>query len=382
MAGFGTSWGLCHPAHDYRKARTTPLDWPAYKWPSVTELAADQEAALAGQDAQGVDLTRVPDGLRKWAKDETVLGAETLINGRAALKGDSGLWCVDGRIWIPAARLDLHARLCVVAHAGSACHRGRDAAYADLRVVVLLAPTAPLGSRLRRALHPLPRDDTVGPPDRAPARGDTARDGQILMFDFVLVVGRRKEKKAPQPTPAVNAVKAVKAKAKAAASNTKTKATKTKVNKAAAAHEQSYTHCAPSHFPAPPPLATLAAIACFGTYLALSVRDSMLPSLLCRSCSRSSCVGLRRSSTSTCSSRPAAAREPRYFYMSMAASSPSRRVLRSRYRRWLSSPRRHAGRQAGGLAGRQAGRQAEGRAEGRAQHSSGGRVQAAWQAAS
>ncbi len=62
-----------------------------------------------------------------------MLGAETLINGRAAHKGDIGLWCVDGRIWIPAARLDLHARLCVAAHAGSACHRGRDATYADLR---------------------------------------------------------------------------------------------------------------------------------------------------------------------------------------------------------------------------------------------------------
>jgi hypothetical protein len=26
-------------------------------------------------------------------------------------------------MWIPAARLDLHARLCVAAHAGAACHR-------------------------------------------------------------------------------------------------------------------------------------------------------------------------------------------------------------------------------------------------------------------
>jgi hypothetical protein len=97
--------------YDYRKARVTPLDWPAYKWPSVTELATAQETALAGQDAQGVDLTQVPDELRKWVKDDIVLGAQTLVNGRAAHKGDNGLWCVDGRIWIPAARLDLHARL-------------------------------------------------------------------------------------------------------------------------------------------------------------------------------------------------------------------------------------------------------------------------------
>ncbi len=60
------------------------------------------------------------------------------------------------------------------------------------------------------------------------------------MFDLVHVAGL--DRKAHQPIPAVNAVKAVKAvkakaKAKAAVSNAKTKATKTKVNKAAAAHE-------------------------------------------------------------------------------------------------------------------------------------------------
>jgi hypothetical protein len=65
---------------EYRKARVTPLDWPAYKWPAVAELAAAQEAALAGQDAHGVDLTQVPEELRKWAKDDIVLvlGSETL----------------------------------------------------------------------------------------------------------------------------------------------------------------------------------------------------------------------------------------------------------------------------------------------------------------
>ena len=26
--------------YDYRKARVTLLDWPAYKWPSAAELAA------------------------------------------------------------------------------------------------------------------------------------------------------------------------------------------------------------------------------------------------------------------------------------------------------------------------------------------------------
>ncbi len=126
--------------YDYRKARVTPLDWPAYKWPSVTELAAAQRAALDGQGAVDANLTQVPDELHKWAKDDIMFETEqgsgaliTLINGRKASLGDNDLWRVDNRIWIPAARLDLHARLCVAAHAGAACHRGREATYADLR---------------------------------------------------------------------------------------------------------------------------------------------------------------------------------------------------------------------------------------------------------
>jgi hypothetical protein len=80
---------------------------------------------------QGVDLTQVPDELRKWAKDDFVLGAATLINGHAAHKGDNSL--VRGRPDLDTgARLDLHARLCVAAPAGT-CHRGRDATSADLR---------------------------------------------------------------------------------------------------------------------------------------------------------------------------------------------------------------------------------------------------------
>ncbi len=61
--------------YDYRKARVTPLDWPAYKWPSVTELAAAQKAALDGQDVKDVDLAQVPSELHKWAKDNIVFEA-------------------------------------------------------------------------------------------------------------------------------------------------------------------------------------------------------------------------------------------------------------------------------------------------------------------
>jgi hypothetical protein len=49
--------------------------------------------------------------------DDIVRDADPLIdpriNGQPASKGGNGLWCVDGRIWIPASHLDLHARLCV-----------------------------------------------------------------------------------------------------------------------------------------------------------------------------------------------------------------------------------------------------------------------------
>jgi hypothetical protein len=46
----------------------TPLDWPAYKWPSVAELAAAQKAALDGQDAGGVgaDARRRAGALSEW----------------------------------------------------------------------------------------------------------------------------------------------------------------------------------------------------------------------------------------------------------------------------------------------------------------------------
>jgi hypothetical protein len=85
------------------------------------------------EDAPGVDLAQVPDNLRKYAKDEIAPGTQPTINGRATAKDDNGLIRVDGRIWVPAQRLDLHSRLCVAAHAGSACHRGRDATYVDLK---------------------------------------------------------------------------------------------------------------------------------------------------------------------------------------------------------------------------------------------------------
>jgi hypothetical protein len=83
----------------------------------------------------------------------------------------------------------------------------------------------------------LPRDDAAGP-DRAPARGDTARDGAGPDPDVRLRARRRAGREGTASDPAVNAVKA---KAKASASKAKTKATKTKVKKAAAADEQSYT---------------------------------------------------------------------------------------------------------------------------------------------
>jgi hypothetical protein len=36
--------------YDYRKARVTPLDWPAYKWPSIPDLAPN--AALVPEAAR------------------------------------------------------------------------------------------------------------------------------------------------------------------------------------------------------------------------------------------------------------------------------------------------------------------------------------------
>jgi hypothetical protein len=57
--------------YDYRKARVTPLDWPAYKWTSIPELVEAQQAALDGKDAPGVDSAQVPDNLRKYAKERT-----------------------------------------------------------------------------------------------------------------------------------------------------------------------------------------------------------------------------------------------------------------------------------------------------------------------
>jgi hypothetical protein len=35
--------------YDYRKARVTPLDWPAYKWPSIPELVEAQQASDLGR---------------------------------------------------------------------------------------------------------------------------------------------------------------------------------------------------------------------------------------------------------------------------------------------------------------------------------------------
>jgi hypothetical protein len=64
------------------------------------------------------------------------------------------LWRVDDRIWIPAARLDLHVRLCVAAHAGAACHRGREASQNDFNGQQhgLLACSTPARAGLRQQL--------------------------------------------------------------------------------------------------------------------------------------------------------------------------------------------------------------------------------------
>jgi hypothetical protein len=209
--------------YDYQKARVTPLDWPAYKWPSTQELVEAQQAALDGKDTPGVDLEQVPDNLRKYAEDNIAPGTQPVINGRATTKDNNGLIRVDGRVWVPARRLDLHAKLCVAAHAGAACHRGRDATYADLKSwfywrrqrdwvagfvarCVHCRATAPQGQIAR------PLASTL----------QATAPGQILMFDFVHVAGV--ERKPTAPT--VNAT-AGKSKAKAS----KPKASKPKTGK-------------------------------------------------------------------------------------------------------------------------------------------------------
>jgi hypothetical protein len=90
--------------YDYQKARVTPLDWPACKWPSIPELVEAQQAALDGKDAPGVDLEQVPDNLRKYAKDDIAPRTQPVINGRATTKDNNGLIRVDNRIWVPAQR--------------------------------------------------------------------------------------------------------------------------------------------------------------------------------------------------------------------------------------------------------------------------------------
>ncbi len=101
------------------------------------------------------------------------------------------IWA-DGRIWIPAARLD--HRLCV---GGLKTPRTQ---IRSARVVLLATPAS---NEVRRTLHPQLRDDAAGP-HRAPVRGDTHRAGPSP--DVRL--GARGRPGHQAPTPAVNAVRA------------------------------------------------------------------------------------------------------------------------------------------------------------------------------
>jgi hypothetical protein len=122
--------------YDYNAARVQPLDHPAFTYPAVEEIAAAQEDALRRPDNPPA-LGTIPPRLESQAQDRIEVGDATTINGRTTRRTERGVVEVDvtsvqgkrylpsqWRVWIPVARIDLHARLTVAAHGGLAAHQG------------------------------------------------------------------------------------------------------------------------------------------------------------------------------------------------------------------------------------------------------------------
>jgi hypothetical protein len=118
--------------YDYDAARVQPLDHPAFTYPDFEEIAAAQDDALRCPDSPPVVGT-VPPQLESQAQDRIEVGDATTINGRATRRTDRGLTEVDVtsvqckryllsqlRLWIPAWRVDMNARLTVAVHGGLA----------------------------------------------------------------------------------------------------------------------------------------------------------------------------------------------------------------------------------------------------------------------
>jgi hypothetical protein len=94
--------------YDYRKARVTPLGWPAYKWPSIPELVESPTSGLGQRRAR----RRRPRARKcrttyaSMPRSRSRPGrSRVTINGRATTKDDNSVIRVDGRIWVSAQRL-------------------------------------------------------------------------------------------------------------------------------------------------------------------------------------------------------------------------------------------------------------------------------------
>jgi hypothetical protein len=122
--------------YDYNAARVQPLDHPAFTYPAIEEIAAAQEDALR-RPGNPPALGTIPPRLASQAQDRIEVGDATTINGRTTRRTERGVVEVDvtsvqgkrylpsqWRMWIPVARIDLHARLTVAAHGGLAAHQG------------------------------------------------------------------------------------------------------------------------------------------------------------------------------------------------------------------------------------------------------------------